>query len=193
MKKYLLSLALSLLVFAPPINHADNAQALMLGRVDGHTVYFNAEQAYVVDSSFEYIGSYTSQLSTKALDQLKQGSKTLVHEVFGKRHNDTNELVMIFIAQWQKFPDRWRVSEPGPIREKMYDFMPTRFTGLADFLKSKGYTYSTNFYGGLLIGNGYLDTYTKYFFAVANTIIPEISGKADYVRAVFNENIKLAH
>ena len=192
MRNVFLSLALVLVVCGSGMVHAGKAQAFLLGRVDGHTVAYSTGQTYVVDSSFEYIGSFTSESNTTAVNQLKQDANLLVNEVFGKRHNDTNELVMIFIGQWMKLPNRWRVSEPGPMPEKLYGFKPTRFTGLADFLNSKGYTFSTDFYGGLLKGNGYLDTYTKYYFAVANTIIPTGAENNDYVRTAFHDNIKLA-
>jgi len=172
--------------------HMGEAQAFLLGRVDGHTVAYTTGQTYVVDGSFEYIGSFTSESNTKAVNQLKQDANLLVNEVFGKRHNNTNELVMIFIGQWMKLPNRWRVSDPGPMPEKLYGFKPTRFTGLADFLNSKGYTFPADFHGGLLMGNGYLDTYTKYYFAVANTIIPNGAEKNEYVRTAFNDNIKPA-
>jgi len=162
----------------------------MTGRVEGNCVYYSADKVYELAPDFVYIGSFTSTVNMKAENQLNVSSYLLINEVFGKKFNNTNELVEIFIAQYEKLPDRWRVATPGPMNEKFYNFKPTRFTGLAEFLTEKGYTFSTDFFGGLLLGNGYLNTYTKFYFVVSNTVLPTGKDKIEFIRTKFLECVK---
>jgi hypothetical protein len=171
------------------LSWAVNAQAFMTGRVDGHKVYYSAEQAYMVDASFEYIGSYTTNLNIQASDVLKQVAKIYQTEVFGKRHNGTNELDTLFIARWEKLPDGWRWHNPGPLKESLYEFKVPRFTGLEEFLREKGFTFTDKFYGGILLGTIWRETTTKYFFCVSQGSIPQNVDKAEFVRSAFRASI----
>lgn len=169
-----------------------NAFTAMSTRVEGHNVYYTAGQRYAIDGEFVYIGTFTTSKSVKAMNKLDVSTYQIINEVFGLSYNGTNELVQLFIAQWVKMPPDWKVGEPGPIDSKYYDFKPTRFTGLADFLNSKGYTFSTEFYGGLMIGTGYRDSYTKYFFAISKSTMPTEVDKTEYLKSTFDKKVKQA-
>lgn len=161
-----------------------------LSRVEGHKVYYSAERAYTVDPEYVYIGSYSEIETTASMERAtKLSSRTYINEVFGLKYNGTNELVELFIAQWHQVPNSWRVGEPGPIPTKYYDFKPARFKGLSDFLTSKGYTFSTDFYGGMMMGYGENITYTKYYFAIANTVLPKGVDKKEHLQSVFAKKI----
>ena len=112
MRKHFLMLAV--IVCGMQLTFAGEAQAVMLGRVDGQKVYYSAEKTYLVDSSFVYIGSYTSDRNASATNTLKQTSLVVLNEVFAKKHNDTNEIVAIFhrpVAEAAHQMARWC---PGP-------------------------------------------------------------------------------
>ena len=185
-------ITLTLLTFAM-LTLPLTAQAFMMGRVDGNRVSYSAEKEYIVDSSYKYIGTYTTSVNVVATNNSANlNSNTLINEVYGKLYGDTNEIIEIFIAQWVKLPNKWRVSTPGPIKENLYDFKVSRFLGLAAFLTEKGYTYPVEFFGGTLDGFGYLDTYTKHYFAIAITTMPPTSDRTDVVRSTYAKNIKPA-
>lgn len=169
-----------------------NAFTAMSTRVDGNNVYYTAGQMYAIDAEFVYIGAFTTTESVKAMNKLDVSTYQIINEVFGLSYNGTNELVQLFIAQWVKMPSGWKVGEPGPINAKYYDFKPTRFTGLADFLQNKGFTYSNEFYGGLMIGTGYSDTYTRYYFAISKSTIPKSVDNVEYLKSTFTEKVKQA-
>lgn len=164
----------------------------MTGRVEGNKIYYSAEKTYEIGQEFIYIGSFASSITKKANNKLAMQPDFITNEVFGKRYNNTNELTELFIAQYEVLPNEWRVATPGPMNEKLYNFKPTRFSGLAEFLAEKGYTFSNNSFGGLLLGNGYIGTYTKFYFVVSNTSLPSGKDKRDFLRAKFMESIKEA-
>ena len=184
---------MAIAVFVVMMFSAVRSESFMAGRVDGNRVYYSASNTYAVDSSFVYIGTFESdQTITAQNSQTNKSTRLLINEVFAKRYGTTNELVELFIAQWNKLPNRWHVTEPGPMKERIYEFRPTKFTGLSAFLESKGYTYTDVFHGGMMLGFGYNDTYTRYYFAVAKSTIPkDVTDNDGFLRTAFSNAVKL--
>lgn len=166
------------------------AFSFMLGRVEGNSVHYSTGKSYTVDSTFIYIGTFQDQYDTKEFGSLKTAPHILNYEVFGKKYNDTNELIEIFIASWDKLPSGWTYHPRGPLDEKLYSFKVTRFNGLAQFLTNKGYTFSSEFFGGIMRGFNERNVSTTYMFVVANSVMPTEIDKSEYVKTRFASIIK---
>lgn len=166
------------------------AFSFMTGRVDGNNVFYSTGKSYFVDPSFKYIGTFSRQYTNKEVGSLRSADHTENFEIFGRQYNDTNELVEIFIAAWDKLPSRWNYLPKGKLEENYYEFKVTRFTGLLEFLKERGYTTSNEFYGGLVLGYNELNISTKYYLVIANSIFPLGVDKNNYVKEQFGRVIR---
>lgn len=182
-------LAVLVAVLAAPCG----AEAAMLGKVDGQRVYYSASETYRVADSFIYIGTFSSEVDGMSRSGLRFARAVYTNFVFGKRYNDTNELVEIFITRWEELPSGWRLPNPGQIPEYYYNFKVTRFTGLREFLNEKGFTFSSVFYGGRMKGYVRDGTSVQHYFAKATTVMPQDADKTEQVRQSYYQAIVLEH
>lgn len=166
------------------------ANALMVGNVDGNKIYYSPSTSFEIDNTFQYAGSYRSSYESKGIDMVKTATHLLTYEVFVKIDPARKEVVELFIACWDRLPTKWNYLPKGDVKEKLYPFNVNRFAGLADFLKSKGFTAAKAFHGGVMKGYNEGNTSTLYYFAVAYTTIPANIEENEYVRQRFAASVR---
>ncbi len=179
----------SLLVLVALFAMGRDAWAMMAGRVDGHTVYYSADQAYTVDDSLAYVGNCRSEITGGNVNDMhKTYSVPVQNEVFGRIDPATGKVVELFIAQWELWPVG--LKEQGPLKQSTYDFRVPRFRGLDDFLKEKGIPFAELYYGGMMQGFAQAAIRTRYYFAIAVDVIPANVGKDAFLRDRFPKAVR---
>lgn len=156
----------------------------------GHSVAFTTDISYEVDPALEYLGSYTHSRLVKAENALKQEAEVYTFAVFAKRAPETGEASELFIVSWRKLPSGWRASKTGELATSFYDFKPERFTGLAAFLDARKIAHPGPYFGGMPLGYGSADRYTRFYYAVRAADIPQGADRTAHLLESFRANVK---